>query len=57
MRLDPLLFANSTEGESVEISAVVESSSSSMGCRVEVEFNITLQIQGTAGTLLIIIIL
>ena len=51
VRLDPLLFSNNTEGESVEICAVVESSSSSLGCRVEVEFNITLQIQGTAGTL------
>ena len=57
VRLDPLLFTSSTEGESVEICAVVESSSSSLGCRVEVEFNITLQIQGTAGTLLIIIII
>ena len=52
--LDSLLVANSTEGESAEICAVVESSNSSLGCRVEVEFNITLQIQGTAGTLLII---
>ena len=54
VRLDSLLIANSTEGESVEICALVESSNSSLGCRVEVEFNITLQIQGTTGTLLII---
>ena len=49
VRLDPQVLEDE-EGESVEICAVVESSTNRiLGCVVEFDFNITLQIRGTAG--------
>ena len=49
MRLDPQVLEDE-EGESVEICAVVESSTNRiLGCVVEFDFNITLRTRGTAG--------
>ena len=49
VRLDPQVLEDE-EGESVEICAVVESSTNRiLGCVVEFDFNITLRTRGTAG--------